>query len=114
MRRATGDARCGWSWVRSTHPTIADYPTSKDRSVIAGLKPGLQGEHGGLETARILINSPKVSDGYTTLWELGRLDITVEALIHDNAKYQELFTKEELKTVRKRLADYQYKPAKTL
>jgi len=37
-----------------------------------------------------------------------------EALIHDNPGYQELFTKEELKNVRKRLVDYQYKPAKAL
>jgi hypothetical protein len=68
-------------------------------------------DHGGLETVKILINSPKVSEGYTALWERGRLDITVETLINDNPKYHELFSKDELKIVRKRLADYQYQPA---
>ena len=69
-------------------------------------------EHGGLDTARILLNSPKVSDGYTALWERGRLDLTVEALINDNPEFQVLFTAEELKIVRKRLVEYQYKPIK--
>ena len=36
--------------------------------------------HGGIETAHILINST-VSEGYSALWERGRLDLTVEALI---------------------------------
>ena len=38
-------------------------------------------DHGGLETARILIHSPAVSEGYTALWQRGRLDLTVEAVI---------------------------------
>ena len=67
-------------------------------------------ELGGLETARILINSSTVSEGYTALWERGRLDLTVEALIHDNSEWQPLFTEEELKIIRRRLADYHYKP----
>lgn len=36
---------------------------------------GMVAEHGGLETARRLINAKKVSDGYTALWERGRLDL---------------------------------------
>ena len=65
-------------------------------------------QNGGLETAHILINSPTVSDGYTALWERGRLDLTVEALIWDNPEYQELFTDNELKIIKKRLVDYKY------
>ena len=30
-------------------------------------------EHGGLQTARILINASTVSEGYTALWERRRL-----------------------------------------
>ena len=67
--------------------------------------------HGGIETAHILINSPAVSEGYTALWEKGRLDLTVEALIFDNPKYHGLFTEHELLTVKKRLKDYHYGPA---
>ncbi len=56
--------------------------------------------HGGLETARRLIHSPHISDGYTALWERKRLDLTVEALIYDNKKWQPLFTDDELNICR--------------
>ena len=68
-------------------------------------------EEGGVETAHILINTSTVSDGYTALWERGRLDLTVEALIWDNPEYHELFTEDELRNAKKRLIDYQYAPA---
>jgi len=71
-------------------------------------------EHGGLETARILINASSVSEGYTALWERGRLDLTVEALIYDNPEWQKLFNKEELDIIRKRLVEYHYSPATDL
>lgn len=63
---------------------------------------------GGLETARRLIYSKEVSEGYAALWERGRLDLTVEALIFDNPKYHVLFTDEELRIVQDRLRDYRY------
>jgi hypothetical protein len=65
-------------------------------------------EHRGLETARILIHSSTVSEGYTALWERKRLDLTVEAVIHDHPKWHALFTSEELAICRNRLADYHY------
>lgn len=65
-------------------------------------------DHRGLETARILLHSSTVSDGYTALWERGRLDLTVEAVIHDNPKWHPLFTEEELVICTKRLKEYQY------
>ena len=68
-------------------------------------------ENGGLETAHILINTSTVSDGYAALWERGRLDLTVEALILDNPEYHELFKQDELRIAKKRLIDYQYAPA---
>ena len=68
-------------------------------------------QHKGLKTAKILIDAPKVSDGYTALWERQRLDLTVEALIFDNPEYHELFTDKELCTVKQRLVQYQYGPA---
>lgn len=36
-------------------------------------------DHGGLETARRLITASRPSDGFTALWERGRLDLSVEA-----------------------------------
>jgi len=65
-------------------------------------------EHGGLETARILIHKNKVSDGYTALYLRGRLDITVEAVINDNPKWQALFTPKELEICSQRLKAYDY------
>jgi len=65
-------------------------------------------EHRGLETARILLHSPNVSEGYTALWERKHLDLTVEAVIHGNAKWHPLFTQEELAVCTKRLKDYGY------
>ena len=62
----------------------------------------------GVKTAKTLINSTKVSDGYTKLFELGRLDLTVEAEIHDNPKWHSLFTDEEIAICEKRLRDYHY------
>jgi hypothetical protein len=38
-------------------------------------------DRGGFETARYLINQPQPSDGYTHLYERGRIDLTVEAMI---------------------------------
>tara|TARA_R100000365_G_C2732182_1_gene62246 strand:+ start:136 stop:447 length:312 start_codon:yes stop_codon:yes gene_type:complete len=62
----------------------------------------------GLGTAKALINSPKVSDGYTHLYERGRLDLTVEALIVENPRWHTLFTREEVETARDRLKKYGY------
>jgi hypothetical protein len=67
--------------------------------------------HGGLQTAQILIAANAVSEGYTALWERGRLDLTVEALIFDHPKYHSLFTPEELDRVRTRLQAFEYGPA---
>lgn len=64
--------------------------------------------HRGVETARRLIHSPNISDGYTALWERKRLDLTVEALIYDNEKWHPLFTPDELAICRKRLRQYEY------
>jgi len=65
-------------------------------------------EKGTIQTARQLINASQPSDGYTRLWELRRLDLSVEAVVHDNVEWHELFTQDELQRCRKRLTDYGY------
>jgi hypothetical protein len=67
--------------------------------------------HGGLETARRFIHSADYAAGFTKLWERERLDLTVEAVILQEAKWHPLFTAEEIEVCRKRLADYGYPPA---
>jgi hypothetical protein len=71
---------------------------------------GMVASRGGLSTARYLINAGKLSDGYTHLYERGRLDLTVEAMIVENPRWHPLFTEEELKRAQKRLAAYGYRP----
>ncbi|MEX6508500.1 hypothetical protein [Jiella sp. M17.18] len=65
-------------------------------------------ERHGLGTAKALINAPKVSEGYTHLFERGRLDLTVEALVVGNPQWHQLFTTEEIERARKRLREYEY------
>jgi hypothetical protein len=70
----------------------------------------LLADHPGLETARILLHAHSVSYDYITLWECGRLDLTVEALIHEHPEFHPLFTDEEREIAWKRLVEYEYSP----
>lgn len=66
-------------------------------------------ENGGVETAKKLLRAKKISDGFEKLWELKRLDLTVEAIVL-NQKWNSLFTKEELGIARTRLKQFGYDP----
>ncbi|MFG1610909.1 caspase domain-containing protein [Actinoplanes sp. NPDC049265] len=65
---------------------------------------------GGLGAARQLLHASSVSSGFTTLWEKGRLDLTVEAFVLQEP-WSALFTEEELQIARDRLAEYGYHSA---
>jgi hypothetical protein len=67
-------------------------------------------DHRGLETARLLVLADQPSEGYTALWERGRLDLPVEALVLQ-PEWQPLFAQEHhlLERARRRLSDYGYK-----
>lgn len=64
-------------------------------------------EMGGLEAAKQLLSTDAPQDGFTKLWECGRLDLSVEYLVL-KPEFKRLFTKEELKTARMRLKTYGY------
>lgn len=64
--------------------------------------------HGGVETAHRLLSTKEPSTGYTKLWELKKLNLSVEAVIWDNKEYHSLFSNEELETAKKRLENYEY------
>ena len=66
------------------------------------------GNYGPIDTAIRLVTAPKFHEGLTRLWELRRLDITVEAIILRNP-YNQLFTKEVLEKARERLEQLGYK-----
>ncbi|MFF0310595.1 hypothetical protein ACFYSC_24450 [Streptosporangium sp. NPDC004379] len=59
-------------------------------------------EHGGLATARQLLWSDQISDGFETLRRHGRLDLTVEAHVLKD-EFADLFTDEDRQRARDRL-----------
>lgn len=62
---------------------------------------------GGLAAAKQLLAVDKPSQGFTELWERGRLDLTVEALVL-RPEFSPLFTRSELRTARRRLEEFGY------
>jgi hypothetical protein len=66
-------------------------------------------ERGAVRTTKDLLASKEPSEGLNTLWHLGKLDMSVEAMVLDT-RYESLFTEEERRIARKRLADLDYQP----
>ena len=58
---------------------------------------------GGLATAKALLHTPHLPDGFAELWRRGRLDLTMEYMLVQ-APWNRLFTEEELRVARERLA----------
>ena len=68
-------------------------------------------EQGGVQAAKSLLHASGYSEGLTALWERGRLDLTMEALIsNDKERWSGLFTDEELSVAQKRLQELNYNP----
>lgn len=65
-------------------------------------------QHGAMETARRLLSSTTVSNGFTALWERGRLDLTVENVVL-RAEFVELFNDDQREVAQRRLEDYGFK-----
>ncbi|MBI2909768.1 MAG: hypothetical protein HYX92_19180 [Chloroflexi bacterium] len=65
-------------------------------------------EQGGLNAAKPLLRAEALSDGFVALWECGRLDLTMEALLL-NPKWEALFSDEERAIARRRLSASGYK-----
>jgi Protein of unknown function DUF262 len=63
---------------------------------------------GGVGTAKRLLHSKDLPVGFTRLWELGRLDLTIEALVVQS-QFRDLFTTDEVAVARKRLDDLGYR-----
>lgn len=59
-------------------------------------------EFGGLGAAHALLSGPVASDGFTQLWEMHRLDMSVEANVL-LPWFQDLFTWEEQTNARRKL-----------
>lgn len=59
-------------------------------------------EHSGVGAAKRLLAKSEPSEGLFKLWELGRLDISMEAIVLQ-PQFAPLFTPEELTEARRRL-----------
>jgi hypothetical protein len=84
------------------------YRQAKEAGYVASRFLQMVSECGGVEAAKTLINSPTPSDGYTELFKMERLDLTVETFVVKNPKWHPLFELEEIERARKRLKDFGY------
>jgi hypothetical protein len=64
--------------------------------------------YGAVGTATKLVTAAKFHEGFTKLWELGRLDLTVEAIML-RSPFRHLFSKEVLDKAQGRLSALGYK-----
>lgn len=64
-------------------------------------------EHGGVEAARRLLAGRDASDGFTTLWNHGRLEMSVEAHVL-LPWYRQLFTDEQRSVAEWRLREHRF------
>ena len=81
-----------------------DYTASRFASMLS--------EHGGTETAHLLLQptpGPEYATGLTELVLRGRPDLTVEKLVQ-NQEFESLFSSGELKTARERLQKLERRP----
>ena len=69
---------------------------------------GMLSNYGGLGTAQRLLASTEASTGFTALYERGRLDLTVEALVV-KPEFASLFTDDEIDIARQRLDQLGYR-----
>src|SRR4051812_33069183 len=78
------------------------YHEARKEGYVASYFLRMLSELGPVETARKLIATETPSEGFARLFELGRLDLTVEALVLERRWY-ELFTPQERRRARDRL-----------
>ena len=64
-------------------------------------------KYDGAEAVRHLLRGRDASDGFTTLWEAGRLEMSAEAAAL-LPWYEELFTATELAVARRRLIEHKF------
>lgn len=74
-----------------------DYNPTRFRQMVA--------DYGGVGAARRLLRGPDASDGFTTLWEARRLDLSVEAHVL-LPRFADLFTEQERQRARQRREEY--------
>lgn len=67
----------------------------------------LVNDRGGVGTAKYLLSADDPQSGFNVLWELGRLDLTVEVQVAKR-RFKPLFTEDEVRIARRRLDELGY------
>ncbi|MBF0566366.1 MAG: hypothetical protein HQK89_14115 [Nitrospirae bacterium] len=62
--------------------------------------------HGVVEAVKRCIRSKDTPDGYVILFELGRLDLSIECLVLNKPEYLTLFSEEDRVFARERLGNF--------
>lgn len=119
VRRYVGDKPREAQAVPSSEPE-ADAADQFHREMVAGIDrlnrdinyratrfAQMVNEYGGVAAAKRLLASDQYSEGFTTLWERGRLDMSVEAFVL-LPWFRHLFTTEERTTAERRLSDHDF------
>ena len=88
-----------WASCRESR-TIRYKPTAFERML---------GEHGAVETAHRILATYKYQDGFRRLWQLRRLDLSLECHVL-KPRFSALFSPKELDEARKRLKQLNYDP----
>ena len=103
-----GEARLGMNLEDSFHrEMLRIYEEAKGFGYYPNYFLGMVVDRGGLSSAKHLISGSQLSDGFVRLWEEGRLDLSVEALVLQEP-WSSLFTHEELAESCRRLDEVGY------
>ena len=83
---------------------IEIYENARQHDYFATYFKQMLDQYGGLETASRLLGKTEVQAGLMTLWELGLLDQSMEALVIQD-RFEPLFSETEVAEARRRLTE---------
>lgn len=122
-RKQTADSPRGWNSPLSGAPAKLHSMETAERKFrdflrdtisecrTIGYSPnrfaGMINQSNPFDAVRSLLSGRSVSEGFTTLWEKKRLDLSVEAIVL-KPEWRDHFTDAELENARRRLADMGY------
>ncbi len=89
------------------HKFIEAWADRRKKAAELGVRMRPVEENEAMKTAHRLLTGSRTSDGFGSLADLGRLDLSLEALAVDK-RFTELFTDEEANTALLRLLDAGY------
>ena len=90
------------------HAMHGTYEAARKKGYVATYFLKMLHEHGGVETAKRLLEKPDAQIGLTKLWELDLLEETVEAVLWNNTQYHPLFNSSHIQEAHRRLDEFGY------